>query len=785
MSRTVRGRLASWVAVAALAGAVPVAVTAVPAVATTAYVVDTVTDSAALSACTAAAADCSLRGAVAAANASAGVDTIAFDIPAGSCPGGVCRLTLTAGPITITDPVHLDGTTQPQNGAPQANVCATATQPSYMRIELVSDPATGTATIFRVSSATRATTIKGFAFGTDDPGATAPGISVDAGSGHQIACNHFALEGSGVDRLGLGDFYTSIDLELNASQVVVGTDGDGSGDLAERNVFGDTGLAGVDINGAGGSTNDRVSGNYFGLTANGASPLAGRGVWIRGSTTGNLIGSNLDGISDDLERNYFGGAKGVFIDGSTHALNNHVVGNVFGSTPVGTAAPMTTGVEVSLIATSTGNEIRDNYIGAATYGIYAAGTAGAAGFHIEHNVLGTGPDGQARPNGDAIRLSYVHPNVITGNLIAGSTMTGLALNTGVTLVGSTNNCIVANTAGAANFAGGGPITLDNNWWGSSTGPSGAGSGTGDSVSADIDFTPWLTADPGGCGIEVVAEDGAFDVPENAAVGTSVGTVAASGTGTLAYSITAGNTGNAFAIDPATGAITTATALDYETTPAYTLTVEVGNGGTTDTAMVTIDVTDVYETPTTPTFDDVPTSHTFFADVEWLAAEAITLGCNPPDNDLFCPGDVVTRGQMAAFLHRALVTMIMQGPPVTLTDIAGSVFEADIQWLANTGITKGCNPPANDMFCPNEVVTRGQMAAFLVRALALGDDGGGNKFVDDDGSVFETDIARLAAAGITLGCNPPTNDRFCPNDPVTRGQMAAFLHRALGPPSLHS
>jgi hypothetical protein len=66
---------------------------------------------------------------------------------------------------------------------------------------------------------------------------------------------------------------------------------------------------------------------------------------------------------------------------------------------------------------------------------------------------------------------------------------------------------------------------------------------------------------------------------------------------------------------------------------------------------------------------------------------------------------------------------------------------------------------------------------LVRAFDLTDDGGGNKFVDDDGSVFEDDIAKLAAAGITRGCNPPVNDKFCPDNVVTRGQMAAFLHRA--------
>jgi hypothetical protein len=72
-----------------------------------------------------------------------------------------------------------------------------------------------------------------------------------------------------------------------------------------------------------------------------------------------------------------------------------------------------------------------------------------------------------------------------------------------------------------------------------------------------------------------------------------------------------------------------------------------------------------------------------------------------------------------------------------------------------------------------------MAAFLVRALGYTDDGGGNLFVDDDDSIFESAIDRLASAAVTQGCNPPDNTRFCPDAYVTRGQMAAFLHRALG------
>lgn len=53
---------------------------------------------------------------------------------------------------------------------------------------------------------------------------------------------------------------------------------------------------------------------------------------------------------------------------------------------------------------------------------------------------------------------------------------------------------------------------------------------------------------------------------------------------------------------------------------------------------------------------------------------------------------------------------------------------------------------------------------------------GGQFTDDDDSIFEAHIEWMADAGVTAGCNPPTNDNFCPNDNVNRGQMAAFMRR---------
>jgi len=164
-------------------------------------------------------------------------------------------------------------------------------------------------------------------------------------------------------------------------------------------------------------------------------------------------------------------------------------------------------------------------------------------------------------------------------------------------------------------------------------------------------------------------------------------------------------------------------------------------------------------------------------IEAIATEEITQGCNPPFDTGFCPDDLVTRGQMAVFLVRAL-DLTDNGGGDLFTDDDGKFYENAADRLATAGVTKGCNPPDNDMFCGEDFVTRGQMAAFLVRAVGYSDDGGGDLFTDDDDSVFEGAIDRLGTAGVTQGCNPPANDEFCPDDFVTRGQMAAFLTRAL-------
>ena len=186
------------------------------------------------------------------------------------------------------------------------------------------------------------------------------------------------------------------------------------------------------------------------------------------------------------------------------------------------------------------------------------------------------------------------------------------------------------------------------------------------------------------------------------------------------------------------------------------------------------------TPTPPSgsqrFVDVDRDDVHDGAIGWLADRGVTLGCNAPANDRFCPGDPVSRQQMAAFLVRTLELPVGDGR--TFVDVpADSPFRDDIDRLATAGITVGCNAPVNDRFCPRDRVSRMQTASFLTRAFALPE--GDARFVDvEPTSVHAPAISSLATAGVTVGCNRPVNDRFCPTQQVTRAQFASFLRRAV-------
>lgn len=118
------------------------------------------------------------------------------------------------------------------------------------------------------------------------------------------------------------------------------------------------------------------------------------------------------------------------------------------------------------------------------------------------------------------------------------------------------------------------------------------------------------------------------------------------------------------------------------------------------------------TPTGQRFSDVPASHQFYLEIEWLAATGITSGY--PDGT-FRPTGTLTRGEMAAFLYRAAGSPDGANPGCTVvpfSDVAvSSNFCGEITWLVGNNIAEGF---PDGTFRPGNPLTRQAMAAFLYR-----------------------------------------------------------------------
>lgn len=184
------------------------------------------------------------------------------------------------------------------------------------------------------------------------------------------------------------------------------------------------------------------------------------------------------------------------------------------------------------------------------------------------------------------------------------------------------------------------------------------------------------------------------------------------------------------------------------------------------------------------FGDVPSTQFYWPHVQGLYAAEITSGCGA---GAFCPNSNVNRAEMAVFLLRGQRGPEFAPPPATgiFTDVATTFWAAPwIEQLYRDGLTGGCS--SNPLqYCPNSNVNRAEMAVFLLKAKygagytpppATGD------FADVPVSFWAAPwIEQLAAEGITSGCG--TNPlRYCPNDPVTRWQMAVFLVQTFGLPT---
>ena len=193
----------------------------------------------------------------------------------------------------------------------------------------------------------------------------------------------------------------------------------------------------------------------------------------------------------------------------------------------------------------------------------------------------------------------------------------------------------------------------------------------------------------------------------------------------------------------------------------------------------------YTVTKSPVFEDVPFSNPFNSFIERLFNAGVTGGCSiTPLN--YCPDNTVTRAQMAVFLLKSIHGSSYVPPAVGAStgfgDVPVDAFAAAfIKQLAVEGVTSGCG---NGNYCPDATVTRAQMAIFLLKAKngssytppAVGVSTGFNDVATD--AFAAAFIKQLVADGITAGCG---NSNYCPNDSVTRAQMAVFLVRAFNLP----
>jgi hypothetical protein len=144
-----------------------------------------------------------------------------------------------------------------------------------------------------------------------------------------------------------------------------------------------------------------------------------------------------------------------------------------------------------------------------------------------------------------------------------------------------------------------------------------------------------------------------------------------------------------------------------------------------------------------------------------------------EEPLYCPDQEITRGQIAAFIQRAFDLPVPTED--FFADDSGDIFEGAINAITKAGIGFGCTASE---YCSTQPLLREEMAELLVRAFAVPPTDV-DQFSDDADSPFQNSINALWQAGITRGCDPNDATRFCPDLPLTRAQMATFFVRAMG------
>lgn len=182
------------------------------------------------------------------------------------------------------------------------------------------------------------------------------------------------------------------------------------------------------------------------------------------------------------------------------------------------------------------------------------------------------------------------------------------------------------------------------------------------------------------------------------------------------------------------------------------------------------------TAPTPSFSDIPSTHTFVPHITWLAERGITSGF---DDGTFKANQSITRGQLAVFLYK-LAGEPAYTPPATspFPDVpTTNSFYKHISWLESRGVISGFG---DGTFRPQSPVTRGQFAVMLYKTDGSPDHTPPSSpaFTDLPPShSFSKHISWLSERELVNGFNDGT---FRSNASLTRGQIAVILYKYDGP-----
>ncbi len=693
----------------------------------------------------------SLRQAILDANSTPGADTIVFNIPSldPGCVGGVCTIKPATPFDPISDPVFIDGYTQP-GSSPNTDPVA---DNAVLLIEL--DGSSAPSGIGLLLAGSGSHTVQGLVVG-----------------GWLVGIATFNNTGGGSTNVIRGNFLgtdpTGSSARPNAIAVQAAVSGDliGGTTPADRNlVSGSTaGIFGGAIEIVGGVA-ATVQGNLIGTDKTGMLAIPnGDGIYSNGPAT---IGGSVPGAGNVISGNSL---YGIFMQADVLVQGNRIGTTADGTRPLGNAiAGVVNHGSLGRIGgpgAGEGNVIAFN-------GAHAVDTTGD-GTSIRGNSIhdngGLGIDlGAAGPNfndpGDADDGNNHLQNfpIIQSVTFGASTTTvqgkfnSAALTAfevdfyanpacsnfprefleGRTYLGSIP--VSTDASGNATFNAVLPVVVAAGSKISATATDPAGNTSEFSQRILFSISPTSGDPAGGTGISLSGTD--FADPTT----MTIGAAAASGVAFV----------NDHSLTATTPALAAGAAYDVVVTTPDGTTGTLSRGWVAD-------------------FLDAPSSHPFNSFVNKLVSNGLTAGVGGGNYGVSL---AVTRAQMAVFLLRGKNGLCFLPPPATGTvfaDVpAGSFAAAWIEALAAAQVTGGCG---NGNYCPSDPVTRAQMAVFLLRTLE------GPAYLPPAcvtptfndvpcASGFARWVDELALRGVTAGCG---GGNYCPSDSVTRGQMAVFL-----------